>query len=211
MNRPRHVIAVVGTNTEVGKTWFGAQLAEAARRAGLSVAARKPVQSFDPGDADTTDAHVLATASGEDPHTVCPRPRWYPAPMAPPMAAEALGRAGPRLGSLMTELVWPDGPVDLGLVETVGGVRSPVTVDGDSRDLVRALAPDLVVLVAHAGLGTLNDVRLAVDALDGLRVAVFLNRHDPADDLHLRNRAWLEQRDGFLVDTDAAGMLRRLV
>ena len=56
-------------------------------------------------------------------------------------------------------------------METAGGVRSPQADDGDAVDLVRLLAPDLVVLVADAGLGTINAVRLCVDALAGSGLA----------------------------------------
>ena len=191
------VVAVVGTGTEVGKTWVGARLLEQLRRDGATVAARKPVQSFDPAASEPTDAEVLAAASGERPTEVCPEHRWLPVPMAPPMAADALGSRAPLLGALLDELVWPDGQVDVGLVETVGGVRSPVADDGDSRDLVRALGPDVVLLVADAGLGTIDAVRSAVDALAGESVVVHLNRFDPDDDLHRRNLAWLRDRDGL--------------
>ncbi len=53
----------------------------------------------------------------------------------------------------------------MGLVETAGGVRSPLAADGDCLDYCAALDPDVVVLVADAGLGTINAVRLTLDAL----------------------------------------------
>ena len=197
MSRPSVVVAVVGTGTEVGKTWVGARLLEQLRRDDATVAARKPVQSFDPAADEPTDAEVLAAASGEDPTEVCPEHRWLPVPMAPPMAADALSSPPPLLGELLDELAWPGGPVDVGLVETVGGVRSPVADDGDSRDLTRALGPDVVLLVADAGLGTIDAVRSAVDALAPEAIVVHLNRFDPDDDLHRRNVAWLRDRDGL--------------
>ena len=191
------VVTVVGTGTEVGKTWVGARLLEQLRSDGATVAARKPVQSFDPAADEPTDAEVLAAASGGDPTEVCPAHRWLPVPMAPPMAADALGSPAPLLGALLDELVWPAAQVDVGLVETVGGVRSPVADDGDSCDLVRALGPDVVLLVADAGLGTIDAVRSAVDALAPETVLVHLNRFDPDHDLHRRNLGWLRDRDGL--------------
>jgi dethiobiotin synthetase len=189
-------VAVVGTGTEVGKTWVTAELVRAA--AGRRVAARKPAQSFDEGP---TDADVLAAATGESPEVVCPRS--YPVPLAPPMAAEVLGLAVPTLAEL-ADLTWPAG-VDVGFVETAGGVRSPIAADGDCVDYTRLLAPDLVLLVADAALGAINAVRLCVAALDGLPVVVRLNRFDPTDDLHRRNLEWLGGRDGLDVVVDAAG------
>ena len=92
MTRPRTLVVVLGTGTEVGKTWVGAALARELRRTGRTVAARKPAQSFLPEELGGTDAEVLAAATGEAPHEVCVEHRWYPTPMAPPMAADALDR-----------------------------------------------------------------------------------------------------------------------
>jgi dethiobiotin synthetase len=206
-------VAVVGTGTDIGKTWVSARLLTTLRQAGVSVAARKPAQSFDPGDDPAGfDSAVLGAASGEPSETVCPPHRWYEAAMAPPMAAEALGRGRVTLGDLLEELRWPGGVevgagagAEVGLVETAGGVRSPQSHDADGVALVAALAPDVVVLVADAGLGTINLVRLSVEALaDGglavdSRLVVVLNRFDARDDLHRRNRGWLVERDGLTV------------
>jgi dethiobiotin synthetase len=199
VTRPTLLVGVCGTATEVGKTWAGAELARALRSSGRTVAARKPLQSFDPDDEAATDAEVLAAATREAVEDVSPGAGWYPVPMAPPMAAAALGRPCPSLAAVVAALTWPDRPVDVGLVETVGGVRSPLAEDGDSRDLVRALGVDVVVLVADAGLGTIDAVRSATDSLAPLPTVVLLNRFDPDDDLHRRNRDWLRDRDGVDV------------
>ncbi|MFZ4584078.1 MAG: ATP-dependent dethiobiotin synthetase BioD [Acidimicrobiia bacterium] len=200
MTRPARLVAVVGTGTEIGKTWVGAALLRAWRAAGMSVAARKPVQSFDPSAGEPTDAEVLGAATGEAPAVVCPSHRGLPVPMAPPMATAALGLDPIALADLLSEITWPDG-IDIGLVETVGGVRAPCTEDGDSAAVAARLQPDLVVLVADAGLGTISHVRLAVEALAPLPVVVVLNRFDPAEELHVRNAEWLAQRDGLAVVT----------
>ena len=115
--------------------------------------------------------------------------------MAPPMAAEALGRPPFAIADLVHELRWPHDRVEVGLVETAGGVRSPLAADGDCLALCGVLEPDLVVLVADAGLGTINAVRLTVEALVGVRapVVVVLNRFDAADGLHERNLEWLRR------------------
>jgi len=223
--RPVRLVLVVGTGTEVGKTWVSARLLAGLRAGGLSVAARKPAQSFDPGDDPaTTDAAVLGASTGEAPTVVCPPQRWYPVAMAPPMAAEVLGRPPFSLADLMAELTWAEGDGDgaggvvpqVGVVETAGGVGSPQATDGDAVDLARLLRPDAVVLVADAGLGTINAVRLAVGALArgvvdpsgrrGAPVTVVLNRYDDGDDLHRRNRQWLADRDGLDVVVSPGGL-----
>jgi dethiobiotin synthetase len=189
------VVVVIGTGTEVGKTWVAARLVARLRAAGVAVAARKPAQSFDPSDdPGLRDAAVLGAASGEAPETVCPAHRWYEVALAPPMAAQALGRSRFTIDDLMDELQWPDSPTDVGVVETAGGLRSPLAVDGDCLALCARLEPDLVVLVADAGLGTINAVRLTLGALstDQAPIVVVLNRFDPGVDVHVRNRDWLQ-------------------
>lgn len=212
MSRPGHLVAVVGTGTEVGKTWVAARLLAAWRDAGLAVAARKPAQSAEPDDPGPSDAEVLAGASGEDDRAVCPPHRRYPVAMAPPMAAEAAGRPPFAVADLVGELAWPDPPVDVGLVETAGGLLSPAAGDGSGLDLVRALAPDEVLLVADAGLGTLHAVRsaLAVLADDPWPVTVFLNRYAPAEPLHRANHRWLVEQDAVPALVDPADLAGRL-
>jgi dethiobiotin synthetase len=173
------------------------------RAAGVTVAARKPAQSFDPShDAALLDAAVLGAATGEPPEAVCPPHRWYEVPLAPTMAADALGRPAFSVADLCSELTWPHPAVDVGLVETAGGVRSPLAADGDCLAYCTAVGPDVVVLVADAGLGTINAVRLTLDALEPLVVPVLvvLNRFDGSVDVHARNRDWLRS-DGIHVVT----------
>ncbi len=202
------MVVVAGTATEVGKTFVAAALLVRLAAAGSRVAARKPAQSYAPGDL-RTDADVLAAATDDDPTAVCPRHRWYETPMAPPMAAEALGRPSFTVADLVTELDWPDA-VDVGVVETAGGVRSPIAGDGDCASLASALEPDLVVLVADAGLGTINAVRLSAGAVAPLPLVVLLNRFDPTEELHERNRRWLAGRDGYDVVTTVAALGERV-
>jgi dethiobiotin synthetase len=217
--RPQRLVLVVGTGTEVGKTWVSALLLSTLRAAGVTVAARKPAQSFDPPDDPAMrDAAVLGRATGEPPETVCPPARWYEVAMAPPMAAEVLGRAAFTVDDLCGEITWPAERVSVGLIEGAGGVRSPLAADGDAVDLMLTMGPDLVVLVADAGLGTINSVRLSVAALSEVltsdaHLLVVLNRYDPTIELHVRNRQWLADRDGFPVLTvpDGLGRLVSLV
>jgi dethiobiotin synthetase len=206
--RPRFVLAVAGTGTEVGKTWVAARLAAALRARGWLVAARKPAQSFAPEEAGATDAELLGAATGEAPEQVCPRARWYERPLAPPLAADSLGRPAFGIADLAREIgaSWPRPAADVGLVELAGGPRSPLAHDGDGIDLLRLVAPERVLLVADAGLGTLNAVGLALDALAPTPTRVHLNRWDAAQELHRRNLAWLVERAKLAPSVDVAAL-----
>jgi dethiobiotin synthetase len=213
MSTPRRLIVVTGTGTEVGKTWVASRLLRELSAEGHEVAARKPVQSFDPDDA-FTDAHLLGDATGESATDVCPRHRWLPIPMAPPMAADALGRAPFTVADLVAEITWPVPAPDIAMIECVGGVRSPHASDGDAITLIELVQPHLVLLVADAGLGTVNAVRLSLEAIDrGSHVAtpiVVLNRFDPSIDLHRRNRDWLEEHLAVEVLSSVPAVMNRL-
>jgi dethiobiotin synthetase len=194
------MIGVLGTGTEVGKTWVAAQLLATLKLRGTRVAARKPVQSYAPDDINT-DAALLAGASGENVADICPAHRWYPLAMAPPMAASALGRGPLLMQEIIEEIHWP-ADIEIGFVETVGGARSPLTSDGDSMELLQRLEVDQMLLVADAGLGTINLVRLTMAVIGAVPTLVYLNRFNPADELHELNRRWLVEQDGLFVITD---------
>ena len=120
------IVVVAGTGTEIGKTWVTAELAVALTERGIAVVARKPVQSFAPDDDTPTDAEVLGDATVEDPHVVC---------LAAPLAAARDGTAdggralepsrsrSPTSSPRSTDSTPPGAIV---LVESVGGVRSPL-------------------------------------------------------------------------------------
>lgn len=218
MRRPDRVVIVTGTGTEVGKTWVTCAVIRHLRQAGVTVAARKPAQSYEPADdiAARTDAHLLALASGEDPDRVCPSHRRYPVPLAPPMAAEHLGRPAFSIADLAAECdaAWPE-RCEIGFVETAGGLRSPLADDGDTIALAHLLRPSRMLIVTDAGLGTIHHVRSCVDAIAGAGLPepiVILNRYDESapQDLHRRNLAWLRDRDNLDVEVDAGAIAQRL-
>jgi dethiobiotin synthetase len=189
------IVIVTATGTEIGKTWFTARTIESLRERGVEVHARKPVQSFEPGD--VTDAEILARASGDHMSDVCRHS--YEVPLAPPMAARALNK--PEMKQI--DLLW-DLHIDqtgITFVEGVGGPRSPLTADGDTVTLANAIRAEIAIVVAVPELGVINDVRLCIDAFTDQRVIVALNRFNPADELHVQNLDWLRNRVGAEVVT----------
>lgn len=204
------MVFVAGTGTEVGKTWAAAGLARLLRDRGRSVAACKPVQSYDPDDTGPTDAAALAAATGRHPDDVCPPERTYPVPLAPPMAARRLDRHCPTIDELAENCRFTT-PVDVGLVEGVGGLYSPIASDGHNLDLVERTGPDLVIVVASAALGGIHDTLACTLPLSAYRQAVLLNRFDPRTEVHVLNARWLRD-SGLEVATslpELAGIVDR--
>jgi len=202
MTRSVRKVVVVGTNTDVGKTWVTCQLVEAAVANGVAVAARKIVQSFDPlADSQLQDRVLLGQATGEDPLIVCPDTKSFGAALAPPMAAAMVGAPIPNLAELLD--LWPcDDGTALLFIETAGGLRSPQAIDADALDVTAWIDPEVVVIVAKDEIGVISQVRLCCDALadrlGATPIVVILNQM-PGTTPSLLNSAWLREEDGFDV------------
>jgi dethiobiotin synthetase len=151
-------IVVVGTGTEIGKTHVGVALVTALAAAGHEVAGLKPVESG--VGTGVTDSELLGRAGTF--HVKQPPPYALRAPISPHRAA-AMEGITLQLGPIVA---WVDGVGAAWiLVETAGGLLSPLGAELTNLDLACALKPDLVVLVAPDRLGVLHDVTATMFAL----------------------------------------------
>ena len=149
------VLVVVGTGTDVGKTHVTVALLTEARARGLSVAAYKPVAT---GVVERCgDAARHAEALGA-PYVA---PSFaYARPVSPHLAAREEGRPV-ELALVRARAAELGAGMDLLVVEGAGGLFSPLGPALTNVDLVRALDPDAVALVAPDRLGVLHDVGAA--------------------------------------------------
>lgn len=154
---------ITATDTGVGKTFVAAGIAALLRKRGVKVGVMKPFAS-----GDRNDARALMTAAGvEDPIDLV-NPQYFKAPLAPEVAA-ALERRTIDLGKVNRSFDRLRRRYDVLIVEGAGGVRVPITRQLDVSDLIRSFRlPALVV--ARAGLGTLNHTLLTLESLDRARV-----------------------------------------
>ncbi|MER7667571.1 dethiobiotin synthase [Kitasatospora sp. NPDC096128] len=160
------ILFVTGTNTDVGKTVATAALASAALRAGRKVAVLKPGQTGVAPD-EPGDAAEVQRLAGELTFRELVR---YPEPLAPDTAARRAGMPYLSPAEVVASVRDLAATHDLVLVEGAGGLL--VRYDGDGRTLadqaraVRDAGLDAeVLLIASAGLGTLNIVSLTAEAL----------------------------------------------
>jgi dethiobiotin synthetase len=173
---------VTGTDTGVGKTEVCCALLALARLAGRDVGVMKPAESG-VGPGEPSDSERLREAAGvsDEPALVCPH--RFAAPLAPAVAARLAG-VEIRLEAILQAAATLAARHRALLVEGAGGLLVPLTPSQTYADLAVALGLP-VLLVARAGLGTVNHVALTVEALGarGLVVAgVILNRTAPVDD-----------------------------
>ncbi len=169
-------LVVAATGTGIGKTYVTCGLARALQSRGEAVRVLKPVLSgFDPLDAAASDAGVILTALGRPvtPDAIdAMAPFRFAAPLAPDWAAELEGRTVTMQAVLAFCRRGLDGAAHV-VIETAGGVLSPLSASTSMADLMVAL--DLpVLLVAGSYLGTFSHTLTALEALGarGLRVRV---------------------------------------
>ena len=200
---------VTATDTGVGKTFITAALATALRAHGRDVALFKPVQSGATADDPSGDAVLL----GAD----CVY--GFAASLAPLVAARAEGKTI-ELEPILARARELAHEHELLLVEGAGGLLVPLADKLDLADLAVALGLPLVV-VARAGLGTVNHTLLTIEAARarGLELAgVVLNGE--SDESTADNATLIEAGSGVRVlaqvprladPTDAAGYLDDLL
>ncbi|MGY0005448.1 dethiobiotin synthase [Micromonospora sp. I033] len=159
-------VLVTGTDTEVGKTVVTAAIAAAAQAAGLRVAVVKPGQTGtatgDPGDVDSV-TRLAAPLTGR---TLAS----YPDPLAPLAAARVAELEPLELYTAVDAIREETDKHDLVLVEGAGGLLVPMGLRPSGEpwtvaDLAVSLGAPAVV-VARAGLGTLNHTALTLEALE---------------------------------------------
>lgn len=192
-------LAVVGTDTGVGKTVVTAAVVAALRESGTDARAIKPAQTGFPED---DDAAFVQRVCGADDAAV--RLRTYGEPLAPAVAAR---RADDLISYdvLVADTRNALADSDAAVVEGAGGLRVPLSNDPPREilDLVADLGVPALV-VARSGLGTLNHTALTVDALErrGVPVAgIALNRYEADTVAERTNPEELERMCGCPVWT----------
>lgn len=199
---------VTGTGTDVGKTYVAALMAKALKDAGLNAAyykaavsgnVRRPDGSLIPGDARFVRefAHL---DQGEE--TMCPY--VYEHAWSPHLAAQAEGNP-PELPVIQKGFQAVCQQHEIVTVEGSGGILCPLRYDEHEKlwleDVVRQLGLASVI-VAHAGLGTINSVVLTAEYMRarGLAVkGVIFNHFHPGDRMEEDNVAMCKARTGLPV------------
>ncbi|MEV6651656.1 dethiobiotin synthase [Streptomyces sp. NPDC051219] len=155
------VVVVTGTGTEIGKTVVTAAVAATALAAGRSVAVLKPAQTgLGPGEpGDAAEAARLAGVL-----TAVELAR-FPEPLAPATAARRAGLAPVRPHEVAEAAEKLSAEHDLVLVEGAGGLLVRFDESGSTLADVALLLHAPVLVVAPAGLGTLNSTALTAEAL----------------------------------------------
>lgn len=189
-------IFITGTDTGVGKTVIAAGIIRALGRKGVKAGAMKPVETGcidEGGNLVALDGTFLRKIAGMDEPAEIVTPVRFSYPLAPMVAAELEGKSV-DLDAVMRAYSMLITKYDFLVVEGAGGIMVPIKESGGSMitglipsaffmsDLIKSL--DIpVVIVARAGLGTINHTLLTVmHAIgEGIEVlGVIINSNEPA-------------------------------
>jgi len=149
---------ITGTDTGVGKTVFTAWLARFHHERGVNTAVCKPLCS---GGRD--DARLLRTAIGGSLTLNEINPWHFRAPLAPLLAARAESKCV-RLPEVVAHINALARQCEVLLVESAGGLLSPLGEGFDTRHLIARLRAAPVIVAANR-LGAINQLRLTLEAL----------------------------------------------
>lgn len=164
--RPRRAIRgwfISGTDTGVGKTAVAAALAAALRRGGVDAGVMKPLQTGVTAagrDAGQGDGANIARAAGIPDPIDRISPVCLAAPLAPWVAARLEGTEI-DLAALERSFLQIAASHEVVVVEGAGGLAVPITREQTMADLAAQLGLPLM-LVARAGLGTINHIVLTI-------------------------------------------------
>ena len=208
---PVTIVAVAGTGTDVGKTYVTAALLAALRARGHRRSPPANPCSRSQPATPTTDADVLARRDRRGPARRVPaRTAGSPLPMAPPMAAEALGLPPFTIADLAGEVRAEHrrrrarARRDRGRRALPHRRRRRLPPRSSTRSRPRSSSSS-----PTPGLGTINLVRLSRDALWqralGRRVPQPVRR--ALTTCTRATRDWLRTREGLEVVTDIEALV----
>lgn len=190
---------ITGTDTDVGKTTVAAGLLFAAREAGLTTAAGKPVASgCEATSKGLRNADALALmAECSIPLTYNEvNPVAFEPAIAPHIAAREVGVTLTVNSLLVPMQAILDKQAQFTLIEGAGGWRVPLSGQDSLSDLAQALNLQ-VILVVGVRLGCISHALLTAEAIarDGLQLAGWVaNIIDPKTSRLEENLATLAER-----------------
>lgn len=198
---------VTGTGTDVGKTYVTGlivkKLAQSGKKAAYYKAAMSGNERQPNGELIPNDAlHVKTIAQISQPlEEMCPY--VYETAVSPHLASKMEGNPV-ELEQVLEKLDDLCGQYDYVTVEGSGGIVCPLRYDTQEiflKDLITARKMGCLI-VAHAGLGTINAVVLTVEYMTSNQIpiqGIILNQYEQGNPLHEDNKFMCERMTGIPV------------
>lgn len=198
---------ITGTGTDVGKTYVTGLIVKKLREGGASAAYYKAAMSGNDRRADGTlipgDALQVKRMSGiEQPlEEMCPY--IYETAVSPHLAAKLEGKPL-EMECVLKHFDYVCGKYEYITAEGSGGILCPLRFDEQQiqlEDFIKARSLSCL-MVADAGLGTINAVGLTAEYMKAHKIPVrgiIFNRYEPGNPLHEDNRLMCEAMTGLHI------------
>jgi len=186
----RKGVFITGTDTEVGKTVIAGGLARLLRNMGINVGVMKPVETggkYKKGKLVGKDTEYLIRMSKIQDTYSHINPYILKHPLAPYVAAKLEGKKIYKK-KILTSFRNLTDKYDFLIVEGCGGFLVPITSNYMISDLARDMKLPIII-VAKAGLGTINHALLTLDYARRSRInviGIIINK--TSGDIHLAEK-----------------------
>ena len=199
---------ITATGTDIGKTYISALLVKKMREYGLNCGYFKPVLSGakidEQGNFVPEDCKFVIEKSGLDCEPMQCLSYCFEAAVSPHLASTRQG-VKIELDKIITDYKNYSKNFDYVLLEGAGGITCPLSVEDDKVVLLNDLVAQMklsVLLVADAGLGTINSVLTSIDYIKSKNievVGIILNNYDENNFMHIDNKKMVERLTGLSV------------
>lgn len=200
-------IFITATGTDTGKTYVSALIIKKMRETGYNCGYYKPVLSgakTSGGKLLESDANYVVSRAGiPDVPENCVS-FWWEEALSPHLASTR-AKQSVSVEKIKSDFAKLASKYDYLLVEGAGGITCPLKLNDKEKyllsDLIQALDLETIV-VADAGLGTINAVLLTTEYARGNGIGVsgiILNNYDENNFMHRDNRRQIERLTGTPV------------
>lgn len=200
-------IFITGTGTDVGKTYISALIVKKMREMNYNCGYFKPVLSGVKelaGHLVDSDAnYVVQMADLPILADECVS-YWWQEAVSPHLAAKRKNQ-NINIEKIKYDIAQISKKFDYLLIEGAGGITCPLIIDKEERYLLKDLVWELglsIIIVADAGLGTINSTLLTVDYArsNGIEIeGIILNNYDSSNFMHWDNLEQIEALTGVNV------------
>ena len=200
-------VFITATGTDIGKTYVSALIIKKMREAGLNCGYFKPVLSGvvqKEGKLVESDCnYVVNTAKIPATADDCVA-FWWEEAVSPHLASVRAGNIIDidKIKQLYTEKT---NKYDYLLIEGAGGITCPLRLENGEKYLLKDLIRELdtgIIIVADAGLGTINSVLLTVEYAkhNNIKIeGIIFNNFNPDSFMHQDNLKQVEYLTGIKV------------
>lgn len=212
-------IFITATGTDIGKTYISALIVKKMRESGYNCGYFKPVVSGVTEMCgkliDSDPNYVIQIANLDAEAEDCVSYYWQEA-LSPHLAAKRKNQEI-NIEKIKYDIAQVSKNYDYLLIEGAGGITCPLIINNEEKYLLKDLIWELglsTIIVADAGLGTINSTLLTVDyaKTNGIEITgIILNNYESDNYMHWDNLEQIETLTGInviaTVSTDAKDIM----